>query len=134
MRTTLFRTPDGFATGRHGDTVARRYEGAAEGVASLGIEAVPGHERDDDGLVHGHRWADTEMQAGPPRPAPHTRAPAEERCDDGLVHGHHWASAAASQAPHARPTAWSLPLVMLLRQAEQYDDGLVHDHAWAAGT
>ena len=77
MRPTPLYAADGFATGRHGDNAVRRYEGAAEGASSgverLTIEAVLAHERHDDGLVHSHGWALSEMMAGPARPEPRVR-------------------------------------------------------------
>jgi len=134
MRPTPFHAPDGFGSGRHSDAAVRRYEGASEGVATtarIDLDAVLAHERHDDGLVHSHAWALSEMSAGPLRRALRINLPSDERHDDGLVHGHAWASA-ATPAPQPRPNNWGLPLAMLQRRADdRYDDGLVHNHSWA---
>ncbi len=135
MRSTPMFAPEGFASGRHADAAVRRFEGAAEGVAtveSIRLEAVLPHDRHDDGLVHSHGWALSEMTAGPVRRALRINTPSADHYDDGLVHSHDWASHRAMPAPGARPNAWSLPLVMLRRRSDAFhDDGLVHNHDWA---
>lgn len=134
MRPTPFYAPDGFASGRHSDAAVRRYEGAAEGVATTDrvIEAILAHERHDDGLVHSHGWAQSEMMTGPSRRALRAGHRSDQQHDDGLVHGHDWASARATPAPRPRGNNWGLPLVMLARRSEDWhDDGLVHNHDWA---
>jgi hypothetical protein len=77
------------------------------------FEAVQAHERHDDGLVHGHRWATSDSAHpghrpaaarvagatfGVPMPVSSTRyhhrfeaIQPDDRYDDGLVHNHDWA-------------------------------------------
>ena len=140
MRSTPFFAADGFATGRHGDNAVRRYEGAAEGASfkleRLTIEAVLAHERHDDGLVHSHGWALSEMLEGPARPAAprieyRTAASAEDRYDDGLVHSHDWAKADVMPCPTTRRAEPRLMAVVSANDDDRYDDGLVHNHHWA---
>jgi hypothetical protein len=142
MRSTPLFAADGFATGRHGDNAVRRYEGAAEGASSpmerLTIEAVLAHERHDDGLVHSHGWALSEMMAGPARPEPRiefrTAASADDRYDDGLVHSHDWAKADVMPCPTTRQAAPRAVFAFTTHADDRYDDGLVHNHHWATSS
>lgn len=63
-------------------------------------EAIAAQEREDDGLVHGHAWANALPM--PARPAgasaPYVPHPSDvpdmrrDGYDDGLVHNHAWAA------------------------------------------
>ncbi len=145
MRPTPSYAPDGYTSGGDHRAMADRFEQASREGALTDTErlfldpaaVVLAHERHDDGLVHGHDWARTEMMAGPNRqqmadPWAFAASRVDDRYDDGLVHSHDWAKSDVMPQPGRRAirTNGCTPAAMALSD-DRYDDGLVHNHNWA---